>query len=197
MDWMHCEQIATLLREGLHDYGEGQVDAAVRAWARVLELDPGNADARDYIDSVGVVAEWAEPGPAEIDSVELGLLEETLSLASSGRLDDAYRLIEGGMEGQELDLEALAVMELVRGRLIPVYRAAFEASGPPQLSVESSEILKFNLPPQARGLVSLCDGSTDVADLPGASGMDDFDTLYNLKGLVDAGLVQCAPEGEA
>ena len=121
MDWMHCEQIATLLREGLHDYGEGQVDAAVRAWARVLELDPGNADARDYIDSVGVVAEWAEPGPAEIDSVELGLLEETLSLASSGRLDDAYRLIEGGMP-TEATVASVIVSKYADH--LPLYRQA-------------------------------------------------------------------------
>ena len=189
------ERIDELLREGLDHYGVDDVDAAVRAWQRVLELDPDNTDARDYIEAAGADSGGGADGAedAQAEGRDATLLEEALMLAAAGQLEDAYALLEGGLLGDDLDLPSLTVLELVRGRLLPSYRARFAKGGAPRLAVASSDVARFNLPPHAGFLVSLCDGRTDVGALSEAAGMDEFDTLRNLKGLVDAGLVSVGP----
>ena len=50
--------------------------------------------------------------------------------------------------------------------------------------------MKFNLPTTAGFVLSLVDGSTSVNDLMSLSGLDAFDTLRILTGLIDAGIVE-------
>jgi hypothetical protein len=49
--------------------------------------------------------------------------------------------------------------------------------------------MKFNLPAQAGFMLSLIDGDTSVGDIVSLSGMDSFEALRVLNGLVDAGIV--------
>ncbi|MEZ4218795.1 MAG: hypothetical protein R3E88_20155 [Myxococcota bacterium] len=185
------DEIDRLLREGLDLYGNDDVDGAVHAWKRVLELDAGNADARDYIEAAG-----AEPARGAADTAhdrrDATLLEEALALAAGGGLADAHALLEGGLRADDLDLESLAVLELVRARLLPAYRDRFATGGAPRLAVPAGDLARYHLPAQAAFLVSLCDGRTPLDDLAEAAGMDEFDVLHNLGGLVDSGLVSIA-----
>jgi len=183
------QEVDRLLREGLDHYGADDVAAAVAVWNRVLELDPTNVDARDYIEAAGSDAAGDDSEP-DAGHREASVLEEALALAAGGNLADAYALLEGGLAPRDLDLPALAVVELVRGRLLPAYRERFASGGAPRLAIAAGELSKFHLPAHASFLVSLCDGHTDVGELAEAAGMDEFDTLHNLKGLVDAGLVR-------
>ena len=43
------DQVATLLQQGLEHYGTGDVGKAFLAWGKVLDLDPGNEEALDYM----------------------------------------------------------------------------------------------------------------------------------------------------
>ena len=60
------KEVARLLREGLDAYGEGDAEAAVRAWQAVLALDPRNADALDYIESLDAALPEADPAAAPV-----------------------------------------------------------------------------------------------------------------------------------
>ena len=46
--------IDRLIEEGLDRYGAGDIDGALLAWDRVLELDPENAQASSYVEYVRV-----------------------------------------------------------------------------------------------------------------------------------------------
>lgn len=47
------EKIEDLLRSGLDLYGRNQIESAVSVWKKVLEIDPANVNARDYLSSAG------------------------------------------------------------------------------------------------------------------------------------------------
>jgi Tetratricopeptide repeat. len=54
---MYDETVLRLLDQGLTAYGLGDLEEAITAWRRVLELDPTNARARDYI--IFIEKHWA------------------------------------------------------------------------------------------------------------------------------------------
>ena len=43
------ERVSALLQQGLELYGTGEVGRAFVLWREVLELDPGNEEALDYM----------------------------------------------------------------------------------------------------------------------------------------------------
>ena len=197
------QEIGRLLRVGLDHYGDGDAEAAVYAWNAVLALDPNNPDARDYIDSVAsvdsldlvelvdVVDEEPSTGGVALAAGEQTLLGETVQLLGEAREVDALALLESSLAsaGGELDLETLAVFELVRAQLLPIYRAGFRDEAMPRAGGNSAQLEELGLSPGAIALHAACDGRTRVEALPRASGLDAFETLHQLSVLVDTGLV--------
>jgi tetratricopeptide (TPR) repeat protein len=53
------------LEEGLNLYGLGKFKEAIECWKKVLELDPNNSLAKDYIESAGGEVSRAEESPPE------------------------------------------------------------------------------------------------------------------------------------
>ena len=49
-----AERVARLLAEGLEHFGQDRVERAIACWQNVLELDPAQQQARDYLESAGV-----------------------------------------------------------------------------------------------------------------------------------------------
>lgn len=45
------EDIALWLQQGLDAYGVGDTETAIRVWRRVLEADPQNSEALDFLDT--------------------------------------------------------------------------------------------------------------------------------------------------
>lgn len=185
------QEIARLLREGLDHYGEGDADAAVHAWNAVLALDPDNADARDYIDSVDAGADEEPSEDIVLLDAELTLLEAAVGLLADAREVDALAVLGSAMESAEgeLDLETLAVYELVRARLLPIYRAGFRADVTPRATGGAVQLEALGLPPAALALHAACDGKTAIEGLSAATGLDCFETFHQLSVLVDTGLV--------
>lgn len=186
------QEIARLLRAGLDAYGDGDAESAVRAWNAVLALDPHNADARDYIDSVDAEPELGAPmDEAPLGACEPTLLDEVVALLDSGREIDAHARLEAarGAPGARPDLETLALGELVRARLLPIYRAGFGAEAAPRATGDPRQLDALGLSDAAQALHEACDGRTGVDALPAACGLDAFDTYHQLSILVDAGFV--------
>ncbi len=52
--------IENLLEEGLGAYGHGNLEKAIESWRLVLELEPGNAMALDYLKSAGVEIDFSQ-----------------------------------------------------------------------------------------------------------------------------------------
>lgn len=185
------ERISRLLREGLDHYGEGRSAEAVRAWNEVLHLDPSHAEASDYLASAGAPV----PAPARGAPASAGaggdLVPEALRLLRAGELEPALELLEAASRSQAGCLELQGYLEMARGRLVERYRERVGGlAAVPALRIAPGDVLKFNLPATAGFLLSLVDGQTTVEELISLSGLDAFETLRVLAGLVDAGIVR-------
>jgi len=184
------QEIARLLRKGLDAYGEDDAEAAVYAWNAVLALDPNNSDARDYIDSIGVAAEEPEVAPVPVaEGSGAGPLDEVIALLEQGREVDAHARLLASAADVAPDLETLAVVDLVRAKLLPIYRAGFGRDAMPRAAGDAAQLEALCLTEAACAVHRACNGATLLAALPAASGLDAFDTFHHLSVLVDAGLV--------
>jgi tetratricopeptide (TPR) repeat protein len=132
---MYDETILKLLDQGLTAYGLGNLEEALTAWRRVLELDPTNARARDYI--IFIEKHRASrpqpvppPKPPEVDDTEAPTeyTRPAKSIFQSAHWGDIY-------EGQPI--QSNAVEALMQQQPIP-------ALGPPP----QPEMLTTVLPPK-------------------------------------------------
>lgn len=180
-------EIRRLMARGLDLYGLGQVREATDCWRRVLALDPGHAEARDFLQTAA--GEVEAPAPTAGDAV----LEEAVGLLRRGELAEGLDLLES-LVGQEPGrLEVQAFVELARAALLRVYRQNVGNGGRvPRVRIPPDQVMKYNLPASAGFLLSLIDGRTSVDELLALSGMDPFDVLRGVSNLLDAGIVESA-----
>ena len=71
----------------LERYGSGEEVLAVQAWSQVLELDPENAEARDFIQSAHKAA-----GENSIDLI----VSEARRMLAEGRYEEAHTVLRSG-----------------------------------------------------------------------------------------------------
>lgn len=199
------ETIDRLLREGLNHYGTGNVAEAVRCWQDVLVLDPAQADARDYIQTAGA-ADSADDGTIELtervdgdaaeapeDSLDV-LSQEAMRHLRDGRLEEALDLFETVLERDPARTEMQNYFELLRSQLLKGYRERLgDSDRKLRLRIDGGEVMKFDLPATAGFVLSLVDGTTSVNDVASLSGLDAFETLRILSGLLDSGIVEIEP----
>jgi tetratricopeptide (TPR) repeat protein len=182
------EQVARLLQAGLDHYGEGRAAEAERCWGEALFLDPDNAEARDYIETLESDGSGASQtsAPAAVPD----LADDALRLMREGHLEAALELFETLARRDEEHLEVETYLEMVRSKLLERYRervGGLEAV--PAVQLDARQLMGFNLPATTGFLLSLVDGRTSVNDLISLSGLDPFDTLRTLSGLLEAGVV--------
>jgi hypothetical protein len=122
------------------------------------------------------------------------IAEDALRLMREGHLEAALELLETLTRREGDPLEVHGYLEMVRSKLLDRYRdqvGGLEAV--PRVELAGPDLMRINLPSTTGFLLSLVDGHTSVHDLISLSGMDTFDTLRVLTGLVDAGVVRCSP----
>jgi tetratricopeptide (TPR) repeat protein len=180
-----AERIARLLAEGLELFGEDRIEQAAIRWREVLSLDPGQREARDYLESAGLEA----PPAASLASRALGT--QALAQAAAGEAEEALPLLRQAAESAPDDLEVQATLELVRAHLYGEHwERTRHGTGRPRVRVGSDQLLRFNLPPDAGFVLSMVDGHTRVEELVTVTGMDPFDVLHLLRRLEAAGIVE-------
>lgn len=188
------EEIARLLAVGLDAYGMGEVSEAMIAWREALRLDPANREARDYIQSAdrrqapdlpGDRGTGPDPDPAA------ELVREARRLLHNGDFETALDLFVTASEQAPDRLETQGYVDMLRSRLFKLYRARVgDLDTVPELRVDPASITRFNLPTDAGFVLSLVDGRTPLCDVISLSGMDAFEALRVMHGLVDARIVE-------
>jgi hypothetical protein len=170
---------------------------AILTWERVLQIDPGNAEAQDYIKtadrrSTPRPRKAREPGAPVAERDDGGMLEQVRDLLREDRVAAAYEMIAASEPAVGLaDLAWEATVDLARSRRYAELRARVGSlSSTPRLKATDEDLRGYNLPSNAGFLVSMVDGMTPITDLISVSGMDAFDVLHTLEGLVNAGLVE-------
>jgi tetratricopeptide (TPR) repeat protein len=179
-----AERVARLLAEGLEHFGQDRVEQAIACWRMVLELDPSQREARDYLESAGVSPEAAGDSRAR--------LAAALARADAGAPEEALALLVEATAGAPDDLEAQAALDLVRAQLYLRHRQRMSAAARPRLCVDPEQLMRLDLAPEAGFLLSLLDGRTRIEELVTVSGLDPFDVLQLLARLEQSGIVEIA-----
>jgi len=177
---MVTEKIKILLQEGLDLYGFGKVKEAVEKWKEVLELDPGNLLAMDYLHSAGVdVDELFEKEEKK---------EDIHDLLKSGKTMEAYeRLIR-----EERDsLYKICLFELVRYHLdIELRKKYLKGKVVPQRLVMERELIRKALTPADAFIASQIDGKLTVEDLIDITDMNELELCMSLSRLEREGIIK-------
>jgi len=207
------DKIERLMREGLNHYGMGAVEEALRSWREVLRLDPDHAEARDFVATAEEAAQAAAPPPrpptpaareievpehaaADLSPDDEGeatldeLVSEGQRLVREEELEAGLDLLEAVVRRDPKRLEVHGHIESVRSRLVKRYRDRMgDLDAVPRLSLDLSDVMKFNLPAHAGFMLSLIDGDTSLGDIVSLSGMDSFEALRVLNDLIEARIV--------
>ena len=187
-------RIARLLQEGLDHYGLDEISQAIQSWQAVLELEPTNQRALDYIQNADRRQRPRPPKGKGMASAMGAVLQESRVLMQQGQLSAALDLLRsaGGPGFSTVELEA--TLDLVRSQLHRLHREHIgDLDRVPVLRPDVGDVTRFNLPRDAGFLLSMIDGSTASGDLVSLSGMDAFDVLHTLDALLAAGIVEMRP----
>jgi hypothetical protein len=187
MSDVDAQKLSSLLQQGLELYGTGDVAQAFLLWGEVLELDPGNEEALDYMRDADRRAK-PRGGNAEIGNPTL--VENARRLMRSGDAEAALELLSSAPGEHGLEHEGM--IELLRAALFTGYRAELGDLGqiPQVVPGQVGELESRNLPPSVGFLLSMIDGVTPLGDLISVSGMDRFEALRAVSRLRQAGIVE-------
>lgn len=184
------QKLASLLQQGLEHYGTGDVARAFALWGEVLELDPGNEEALDYMRDAD---RRAKPRGEGLDAPNRSIVEDARRLLYAQGEEAALELISSApsdLQGRQA-FEAEAMTELLRAGLFQHYRESLgDLSQVPRLRGDASELQARNLPPTAGFLLSMVDGATPLSDLVSVSGMDRFEALRSIHRMHEAGILE-------
>jgi len=180
-----AERVSELLQKGLELYGAGDVARAFLIWGEVLELEPGNAEALDYMRDAD-----RRTRPRSNDGPVRTLLEDARRLLHAENAEGALELLASAPGARGLEVEAM--VELLRAHLFGRYRRELgDLSVVPRLKAGgAADLQSRNLPPSAGFLLSMVDGMTPLGDLVSVSGMDRFEALRSVFQMHEAGILE-------
>lgn len=180
-----AQEVDRLLQEGLDHYGAGETEQALACWRRVLEIEPDQPEAREYLQAA---EEPEEAAPAAGDGNDV--IREAQRLLGADP-EAALELLETAAAREPERVDIQTYIDMVRSRLLRDYRARLgQHPGVPHPRLSPDRVLRYNLPADAGFVLSLVDGATPVKDLLSLCGMDEFRALRILSRLIEAGIVE-------
>ncbi len=196
---MNQEEIDKLLQDGLTLYGYGKIEDAVTLWNKVLELDPANQQAIDYIESAGYSTKKTavEERPQEarkLDSkgTEFININYIRDLLKSRRYELAYEFLERLSEkSYPSNKQLIAYLSIVKAQLIKLYWGElYNFKKIPKLNINEQDIIKYNLDKTDGYIVSMIDGYSTVEEIfQTISNIDRFETIKRFYKLTKLGVV--------
>ncbi|MCL4478568.1 MAG: hypothetical protein M1381_05640 [Deltaproteobacteria bacterium] len=163
---MNSEDIKQLLDDGLAFYGVGKIEEAVDVWGKVIELDPGNQQAVDYINSA---KEKDETKTINMDKKETEFtnIKYIRDLLKVQRFELAYDFLEHLInKDYSSNKQLLGYLSIAKAHLIKTY---YDDLGGlkvvPRLNTNDQEIIKYNLDKEDGYIISLIDGYFDIEEI--------------------------------
>ena len=196
---MSQEEIEKLLQDGLSLYGYGKTEDAVTIWRKVLELDPANQQAIDYIESAGyslespaVVARPMEVPKTNAQDTEFININYIRELLKSRRYELAYEFLERLSEkNYPSNKQLIAYLAIVKAQLIKLYYGElYNLKKIPKLNIKEQDIIKYNLDKTDGYIVSMIDGYSTIEEIFQTIGtIDRFDAMKRFSRLTKLGVV--------
>ncbi|MFQ5699306.1 MAG: hypothetical protein ACE5IL_13610 [Myxococcota bacterium] len=118
------------------------------------------------------------------------ILEEALEAYRSGRLEDAWRALEGASERDPSRLDLRAYQEMVRNQLMEGWAHEIGDQGRVlRVKIEMADLMQMDLQPDEGFFLSQIDGALSIENLIHLSSLDRFRTLEILARLLREGIV--------
>jgi hypothetical protein len=160
------ERVERLLREGLDQYGMDEISSAILSWEKVLEIDPNNAGALDFLQSADRPTKPRAPRHDNMASASTALLQEAGVLMQQAEFGAAFDLLQSASASGFSGLEFEATLDLIRSCLHRGYREQVkDLECIPRLNADSEDVTQLDLPSDAGFFLSMIDGSTSLADV--------------------------------
>jgi len=199
------KQVAKLLEQGLYHYGQGEIGLAVELWKQVLELDPRNEVAREYL-SIELGSSWQEkitPSPKAAAPVMASVIAtepekksqpEEFNLAQqhlkSERAERAKILFEELCENEPGNMLYRAFFELSKVAIVKQLLVITHSFGNmPVLKVSLSKITDYQLTEEQGFILSLINGETSFEDMVYLSPVPPFVTFFSLNHFLQTGMI--------
>ncbi len=170
------EEILHIFESGLDSFALGDFIAAQKLWKKVLELDPENELAMDYIRSMEEEIPFEDKKLADKE-----LLDEAIRLIGKNQLEPAYELLEMILKDAPGNKKAQKFLDTTKGLLLKDYvNEIGSTSSIIKLKKDMNEIMKINLTRESAFIIATIDGSLSVDELHALSNVDRFSFMRNL-----------------
>ncbi|MFO0560396.1 MAG: hypothetical protein U0269_20440 [Polyangiales bacterium] len=171
-------EIDALLEAGLKAYGNNDADTAVRCWRRVLELQPTNAQAKDFLITAGFELVGAREPSAVDDGDARGELRARVELLVKERkLEQALGELDRARARFPDDPSISRSIRLLRDRLVVEYgKILGKLDDVPCLAISRDEISRARPSSEELALLKLIDGIASLGDIVRGSQLGRFET---------------------
>lgn len=170
------EEILHIFESGLDSFALGDFIAAQKLWKKVIEIDPENELAMDYIRSMEEEIPFEDKKLADKE-----LLDEAIRLIGKNQLEPAYELLEMILKGNPDNKKAQKFLDTTKGLLLKDYvNEIGSTSSIIRLKKDMNEIMKINLTRESAFIIATIDGSLSVDELHALSNVDRFSFVRNL-----------------
>jgi len=206
------KQVQKLLEQGLYHYGHGEIGMAVELWKQVLQLDPRNEVAREYLgielgdswsDKISDKAKTPPPGkmpvyepakPKKTHRAEFSLAQQHLR---AGKPEAAFSLFSMLAEQDPENSAYVSFVDLSKCALVRQFlRNAGSFDKAPVLKTSIYKMTELKLSEEQGFILSLINGETSIEDIVSLSPVPPFTTFSTLKYFLEKGLIAIKPEGK-
>jgi tetratricopeptide (TPR) repeat protein len=209
---MLADNVEALLEAGLKAYGNNDATTAARCWRRVLELQPENEQAKDFLLTAGL--ELSEPRPAQepplaqvlhldpgrhahADDPRAALRARVEKLVKHRQLEEALDELDRARSMFPEDASISRSVRLLRDRLVFEYSKRLgRLDDIPRLKQPREVIAQQRPSIEELALIKLIDGIASLGDLVRGSQLGRFETYRAFVRFVERGWIDFrAPSG--
>lgn len=183
--------IAALLEKGLGAYGQGQLDKAVESWNRVLEMEPSNQTALDYLESAGFSIPYKDNVIELTEHRPTSLADELKALLKVQKYSEALKRLLSAKRDSPQDASLGRAIRRVKDKYIVVLvRDLGKLDQTVTLTTARNVLEELNLSEDTQTIVGLIDGESSIGDIIHSSVLEKHTTLKALVELRARGLIQ-------
>ena len=198
-----------LLEEGMTFYGLGKFEEAAKKWNKVLELDPANAQALEYLDIVREDLEERRASQAlppetshqELIGDEVGaeassgeaseLVSKGVALLEQGDPDGAYKVFQELIESGDNNPDTFGYLEMARAARLDRYRKHLEnLDKVPLIAMDYGSIKELDLSKEEGFILSQIDGMISFRDILSLARIEKLEAMGILSRLLTAGVIK-------
>jgi tetratricopeptide (TPR) repeat protein len=207
------ESVMEFLEQGLYYYGLGKVNVAIDMWKKVLELEPENELAREYLSiELGMDLLTSRDTPLKLSAREPVKPDEPVELEESaeqeapvisplfiegqkklyeGKLIDAAENFARAYDETSGQLLYWAHAELARTSMVKRLREEIGSLDKvPELTKPMRELAKMNFTEEEGFMLSLITGDTSFEDVISLSPLTKYKTYKTLFRFLEKGIIR-------